>query len=114
MPWDVRTRAESLLRAYCDRRVPERARHQVRVEFELRDATATIVERRVPWRPVRPDEEWTRSPVARFRFDGVHGRWSLDWRDRNNRWHAYDFEPAEDLGVLLTGVDLDPTGIFWG
>jgi hypothetical protein len=114
MPWDVRTRAELLLRAYCDRRVPEHARHQVRLEYELRGPAATIVERRVPWRPVRPDEPWTRSPVARFRFDPDHRRWSLEWRDRNGRWHPYDIEPAADLGDLLAELDRDPTGIFWG
>ena len=114
IPWDVRTRAEMLLRRYCDKRVPDHARHQVRLEFEMRGSTATLVERRVPWRPITPDEEWTRSPVARLRFDPATGQWSLDWRDRNRRWHPYDFQPVEDLTELLAEVDRDPTGIFWG
>ena len=114
MPSDVRSRAEIQLRRYCDERVPEHARHQVRIEFEMRGATATIVERRTPWRPVGPDEPWTRSPVARFRFDVAAGQWSLAWRDRNSRWHPYDRVQPGDLGALLEEVDRDPTGIFWG
>src|SRR3989441_6191455 len=69
LSWPVRTRAELQLRTYCDRRVPRRAVRQVRMEFEIRGLSAMIVERRVPWRPTSPDEEWTRLPIAKFRFD---------------------------------------------
>jgi hypothetical protein len=35
--------------------------------------------------------------------------------DRNSRWHRYDMaEPTEQLDELLTEIDQDPTGIFWG
>ncbi len=69
LSWPVRTRAELQLRTYCDRRVPRHAVRQVRMEFEMRGLSAMIVERRVPWRPTSPDEEWTRLPIAKFRFD---------------------------------------------
>ena len=69
LSWPVRTRAELQLRTYCDRRVPRHAVRQVRMEFEIRGMSAMIVERRVPWRPTSPAEEWTRLPIAKFRFD---------------------------------------------
>jgi hypothetical protein len=50
---------------WCAARVPEHARHQVRVECEIAPRYVTIVERRAPWREdFRP--EWTsfRSPAS--------------------------------------------------
>jgi hypothetical protein len=41
------------------------------MEFGIRGLSAMIVERRVPWRPTSPAEEWTRLHIAKFRFDGV-------------------------------------------
>jgi hypothetical protein len=50
----------------CGARVPEAARHQVRVECEIGARHLTIVERRPPWRDgIGPD--WTSLPVARLR-----------------------------------------------
>jgi hypothetical protein len=40
------------------------------MEFAICGLSAMIVERRVPWRPTSPAEEWTRLPIAKFRFDG--------------------------------------------
>jgi len=114
LPWDVRTRAELDLRQYCEKRVPDRVRHQVRLEFEIRGLNVTLVERRVPWRPRSSDEPWTRLAVARFRYDPDSACWALDWRDRNERWHPYDRKPTAALGELLAEVDADPTAIFWG
>jgi len=37
------------------------------------------------------------------------------WRDRNLRFHAYDrIRPSASINDLLTELDRDPTGIFWG
>ena len=48
---------------WCVQRVPDHARHQVRVECEVEPRRLTIVERRAPWHPdVGP--EWTRFPIA--------------------------------------------------
>jgi hypothetical protein len=42
-------------------------------------------------------------------------RWSLYWRDRNLRFHAYDLvSPTASIEELLAEVDRDPTAIFWG
>src|SRR3954462_10293921 len=74
---------------WCAARVPEHARHQVRVECEVTPRHLTIVERRVPWREeVGPD--WTSLPIARLRYTAVDKSWTLYWRDRNLRFHLYD------------------------
>ncbi len=99
---------------WCRARVPERVRDQVRVEVDVAPRHLTIVECRPPWRAdVGPD--WTRHPIARFRYTRSTGQWSLYWRDRNLRFHEYDrVAPTDRLEELLMELDLDPTAIFWG
>ncbi|MDQ2852309.1 MAG: DUF3024 domain-containing protein [Actinomycetota bacterium] len=59
--------------------------------------------------------EWTRFPIARLRYTNASKRWSLYWRDRNLRFHEYDWVPPTDtVEELLAEVDRDPTAIFWG
>jgi hypothetical protein len=102
------------LRRWCDERVPEHARDQVRVDCDLAAGHVTVVERRAPWRPdLGP--EWTVRPVARLRYTKARGIWALYWRDRNGRFHPYDrIGPTAQVGELLAELDRDPTGIFWG
>lgn len=102
------------IRRWADRRVPERARDQVRLEVDVTDRTVTILECRPPWRPeYGPD--WTRFPIARLRYTKSRNRWSLYWRDRNLKFHEYDLvDPSPDVQDLLDEIDRDPTSIFWG
>nr|GLK33700.1 hypothetical protein GCM10017611_05420 [Rhodococcus wratislaviensis] len=99
---------------WCVARVPEHARHHVRLECEVAARHLTIVERRAPWcADVGP--EWTSLPIARLRYTKATKTWSLYWRDRNLRFHAYDLlPPSPHLETLLTELDRDPTCIFWG
>ena len=99
---------------WCAGRVPEQARHQVRVECEMAAGHLTITERRAPWRDdYGPD--WTRMPIARLHYTKSSKTWSLYWRDRNLRFHHYDqVAPSVTVDDLLAEIDRDPTGIFWG
>lgn len=98
---------------WCAERVPERARHQVRIECEIGPRDLTIVERRAPWRG--DAGEWTRFPIARLRYFKTRRYWSLYWRDRNLEFHKYDLlEPSPNVDDLLRELEQDPTAIFWG
>ncbi len=99
---------------WCAARVPEHARHQVRVECDVATRHLTIVERRAPRREdAGPD--WTSLPVARLRYTAATKTWTLLWRDRNLRFHSYDqLAPSPRIDDLLTELDRDPTCIFWG
>lgn len=111
----VRRRAEKVLDGFCSDRVPAHLRDEIRIEYEFRGNSVTIVERRVPSHPAREGQPWTRMPIAQFRSDLGTGRWTLYWPGRNNRWHVDDdIDPASDLPPLLAEVDRDPTGIYWG
>ena len=108
----VRHQADTLLKAFCERRVPSAARDQVRMSHEFRGESVTLFEDRVRWN--NPDE-WTHMPIAQFRFDKESGKWTLYCADRNSRWHFYDRAvPTSNIGVLINNVDEDPTGIFFG
>lgn len=102
------------VRRWCDQRVPAHVRDQVRVECDVAVRHLTILECRPPWRDdLGP--EWTRFPIVRLRYTKAHRRWSLYWRDRNLRFHAYDrVPPSARVEDLLVEIDRDPTGIFWG
>jgi hypothetical protein len=65
----------------------------------------TLVERRAPWRP-EFGPEWTRSPVARLRWSVSRREWTLYWRDRNHRWHRYEYSrPTTAIAALLEEID---------
>lgn len=99
---------------WCADRVPERARDQIRVECVVGPRRVTIVERRAPWREDL-GTDWTSFPIARLRYIAKENSWTLYWRDRNLRFHAYSqLGPSSHVGDLLAEVDRDPTGIFWG
>ncbi len=99
---------------WCAARVPEHARHQVRVECELAPRHLTIVERRAPWRE-DSGPGWTSFPIARLRYTADGKSWTLYRRDRNLRFHIYDPPtPSRRAEDLLTEIDRDPTRIFWG
>lgn len=55
---------------WCAARVPERARHQIRVECHLAPRQLTIIGRRAPWREDF-GPEWTSIPIARLRYSAA-------------------------------------------
>lgn len=114
LPPDVRQTALSKVERFCNERVPEELRAQVRLEHGVRGNAITIVERRPPWSEL-VGPEWTTSHIAQLRYDEDGRRWTLYCRDSRERWWLYDdAEPAADVGPLLTAIDEDATGIFWG
>lgn len=100
--------------AFCEQRVPQHARHQVRVEADVDDQVITIVECHVPWR-AEAGADWTTFPIARLRWTARTRKWTLFSRDRNLRWRRYPFtQPTSEIAILLGEIDRDSTAIFWG
>ncbi|MCC6808532.1 MAG: DUF3024 domain-containing protein [Deltaproteobacteria bacterium] len=113
LPEFVAQHAERALAAFCDRRVPARARDQIQLRYSARGDSITLLETRPRWND--PNAAWTEQPIARFDFDGQDGVWLLKCADRNGRWRAYDRVGAtKRFEDLLGEIDRDPTGIFWG
>ncbi|KAA8946833.1 DUF3024 domain-containing protein [Mycobacterium sp.] len=94
--------------------MPAEIRDEVRVEVDVAERHLTIVECRRSWR-ADAGAEWIRFPIAGLRYTKTTGMWSLYWRDRNLRFHAYDLvSPTAGVEELLVELDRDPTAIFWG
>ena len=111
LPESTRRFVEKRLDTYCEERIPEHAKIQVRMGYKIRGNHVTLFEER----PSFPDfEVWVNIPVAQFRFNPEQDKWTLYWSDRNSKWHEYyDLEPNQEFEVILQEVDDDPTGIFW-
>jgi hypothetical protein len=105
--------ARTKLGAYCERRIPAEVGDQVRLELEFEDNQVTLVETR-PY--FRDPTQWTRLPVARFRFNAASGTWSLDCPNLREKggWRPYPVQPGRDLDKLITALDRDASGVFWG
>ncbi len=108
----VRHQADSIMTAYCERRVPLHVRDKVRMHHECRGDSVTLFEDRPYW---DNPKEWSHMPIAQFRFKRETGKWVLYCADRNSKWHVYDIaKPSSNLERLLKAVDEDGTGIFFG
>jgi hypothetical protein len=113
LPEVLRESVRRTLEAYCAKRDPSSVRHKVRLVVDFDGPRVTIYEERPPW-DGRGDA-WTRGGVGRFRYSAKDETWTLYWRDRHSKWHLYeDVRPSPTIDRLLSEVDRDPTGIFWG
>lgn len=98
---------------WCQCQVPAKYLDQMRVECEATDRHVTIFESRPPWDG--RGEEWIQWPVARLRYTGTTGLWSLYWRDRNLKFHEYTrTKPTKNVKTLLDYIDSRVDPIFWG
>lgn len=110
LPPLVRQLMERKLVAWCEARVPEHIRPQLRYEFGIRAHMATISEVRPMWDASLGE---IASPCAQIRYED--DRYRLYCRDRNRRWHAFTPQPpSEHLDEILAALDEDLTGIFFG
>ena len=106
-----RKRIDAALEKSCDR-VPAHIRSKLAYAFRVRGNSVTLVERRPHFQ--KPDVT-TEHPFAKFVFEPTSHTWSLRWRDRNARFHAYEgFSGVRQLADLLAEVERDPTHIFLG
>ena len=112
LPNDIQRKVEDALREFCEMRIPEHVRDQIRLTFTIRGNTVLLSEERPRW---NNPSEWINIKIAQFRFDNLTNKWSLNCRDRNCKWHNYTLvRTTRDINALLIEVDRDPTGIFWG
>jgi hypothetical protein len=46
--------------------------------------------------------EPTRFPIARLRYTKTTGKWAIYWRDRNLKFHEYQYkQPSKNVQSLL-------------
>jgi hypothetical protein len=104
-------RVQRALDKFCDR-IPLHVRAELTNLYRVTGNAVILIERR----PYFLDRSrHTEHQFAKFVYNQRLGAWSLRWRDRNGRWHAYDgFQDRPHFRELLAEVESDPTGIFLG
>jgi hypothetical protein len=96
----------------CDRRSPAHLRDQLRMTFEVKGHDVTVHEERPRW---NDPQQWSRLPVAKFKYIRKNNVWRLYWMRRDMKWHSYDMQCAtKNLEELVKEVDSDPHGAFFG
>jgi hypothetical protein len=114
LPELVRHSALRKVEALCNRRVPELARGEERLEVRVRGDAITIFELRAPWR-ADYGPEWTEGKVAQLRYHASSRTWELFAYDRNQLRIAYPFAArTRELDAILVELETDPIGLFWG
>ena len=96
---------------FCDERLPEEMRSEVRLGHEVRGEAITIVEHRAPW---TGEGDWTSTQIAQLRHDSRRDAWSLYWMRHTGRWEPCQAAASNDVAPLLGEIDADPDGVFWG
>ena len=112
LPETERFRVEKSLSAYCEKRVPAHVRNQVQLTFRVNGNKVLLLESR----PLYSDpNEWVEMKVSQFEYNPATNCWTLYCFDRNSKRRDYDPSFKEkSFEKLLSEVDADPTGIFWG
>jgi Protein of unknown function (DUF3024) len=106
-----RRRLERDLEKFCER-VPPAIRSKLTYQYRFRGNAVFLEERRPHFLDRTRHAEHA---FAKFLYSPTVGGWSLRWRDRNGRWHAYEgFENVPHFRDVLREVENDPRGIFFG
>jgi hypothetical protein len=114
LPDEVKAQALREIESFLARKVPPDLADELKFDVSVRGNDVTIIERRPPWNPDF-GSEWTASDIARLRYDPSTKTWTLHYPTSSGRWYDYEgLGPARDLRALLTEIEADPTGIFWG
>jgi hypothetical protein len=108
LPEIERHRADKLLKAFCDKRIPPHSRDQVKLTYKVVGNRVTLIESR----PYYNDpSKWSDTLIAQFEYDASTKSWSLYAFNRHSKRLPYSKGLLEKL---IEDVDKDPYGIFWG
>jgi hypothetical protein len=101
------------VKRWCSDHNPTELRDQRRIECDITAQHLTILECTPPWNEDH-GPEWTRFPIARFRYVDTRQEWELFWRDRKLRWRRFhDLPPTSSIQALLDEIDSPTNTIFW-
>jgi hypothetical protein len=94
------------------RRPPPEIRDKVDFRADINGQSVTIVSVRPAFGdPGRKAEQ----PIAQARWIGTQKVWKLFWMRADLKWHSYEPLPeSPSIATLLTEVDCDPHGCFFG
>ena len=105
-------RIEKVVGGFCTERIPDHLRTQVKVFYEVRGHEVKIIESRPT---LTGGHLWAESPIAKLKYDPTKMEWELFWSRASGKWVKYhDLKPARDLKSLISEIEADPSGVFYG
>jgi hypothetical protein len=113
LPEIKRAEAERDLRKYCAETPPAEFRNEIRYTYKFRGNDVTLVEERPPWDG--RGTEWTKLPIARFRYEPECNAWSVSWQRANGRWLYCDWlGKSARFREMLAAVERNDHCVFFG
>jgi hypothetical protein len=105
-------RIKKLVGGFCEQRIPDHLRSQIKVFYEIRGYDVRITETRPHY---MKSNEWTESPIARLKYDPDILEWQLYWMRASGKWQKYaEFKPTNNLQSVIEEIEKDPYCVFWG
>jgi hypothetical protein len=102
----------TVLREFCESRVPERVRDQIRLLYAIDQNNVIIRESRPGW---QDPSRWHETDVAKLRYVAKSKEWKLYWKRASGEWWPY--EPStrsRSLTAMIEEIDADKHGCFFG
>jgi hypothetical protein len=107
-----RQRIKKLVGGFCQEKIPDHLRSQIKIFFEVRGYDAKIIETRPYY---MRSHEWTETPIARMKYDPDTVEWQLYWMRASGKWERYaGIKPTKHLQLLVDEIVQDPHRMFWG
>jgi hypothetical protein len=105
-------RIKRIVGGFCEEKIPDHLRSQIKVFYEVRGYDVKIIESRPDF---MRNYEWTETPIARLKYDPDIFCWQLYWMRASGRWERYaELKPTNHLQLLVDEIKGDPDGVFWG
>ena len=105
-------RIKKMVGEYCDGKIPEHARNQIKLFYKIRGYDVKIIESRPHF---IHKSEWTEHPIARMKYDAESMNWQLFWGRASGRWEKYpNLGPTKNLKGIIDEIEKDPLHVFWG
>jgi len=94
------------------RRPPVEMRGELDFRADINGSDLIIVEVRLAY---NDPSRMIHHPVAKAKWVGARRVWRLFWMRADLKWHSYLPKPeAARIGTILSEVDRDPHGCFFG
>ena len=98
--------------AFCDTRVPEKARGQLKNGYRIEGQNIVIFESRPRW---DQPSEWMNLDYAKLTYVKTRGVWKLYWKRASGKWNLYEpHAESRELSELIETIAEDQYGCFFG
>ena len=105
-------RIKRIVGGFCQERIPDHQRSQVKLFYEIHGFEVKIVESKPS---IAYNHLWIDTPIAKLRYDPDTFVWQLYWMRGSGKWQKYPgIEPTNNLKAVINTVSEDPHQVFWG